>query len=276
MNKIIVKTNNSKGYDIARDGDYLNISQPKSITRRGRVGHGISQTLDTSASAHCVVVAAYDEQNKYIRKDGCVGTLTTNGSSPKHNNRVIVNCDVVAAAMRDISATHGKIEQQIEISDRNVANTITTVQKDSLVAKVPLNCECIKLGNVNPSGKSQSGNVYDSNGLGVTLTANGGVGAKTGLYVVNGDVSKTVRAGGHGSLDRHSWYMVEHPSNLRIRKLTPKECFRLMGFDDESFERAAKVNSNTQLYKQAGNSIVVDVLEEIFCMMFDEDGMIYV
>lgn len=46
----------------------------------------------------------------------------------------------------------------------------------------------------------------------------------------------------------------------RIRKLTPKECWRLMGFDDASFERAEKVNSSTQLYKQAGNSIVVDVL----------------
>lgn len=51
--------------------------------------------------------------------------------------------------------------------------------------------------------------------------------------------------------------------NLRIRKLTPKECWRLMGFDDEDFEKAAKVNSNTQLYKQAGNSIVVNVLEAI-------------
>ena len=50
---------------------------------------------------------------------------------------------------------------------------------------------------------------------------------------------------------------------LRIRKLTPKEVWRLMGFDDEDFEKAAKVNSNTQLYKQAGNSIVVNVLEAI-------------
>lgn len=53
-------------------------------------------------------------------------------------------------------------------------------------------------------------------------------------------------------------------SNLRIRKLTPKECWRLMGFDDEDFEKAANIpTSNTQLYKQAGNSIVVNVLEEI-------------
>ena len=51
--------------------------------------------------------------------------------------------------------------------------------------------------------------------------------------------------------------------NLKIRKLTPKECWRLMGFDDADFEKAEKVNSNTQLYKQAGNSIVVNVLEAI-------------
>lgn len=52
--------------------------------------------------------------------------------------------------------------------------------------------------------------------------------------------------------------------DYRIRKLTPKECWRLMGFKDEQFEKAEKVCSNTQLYKQAGNSIVVNVMEEIF------------
>ena len=51
---------------------------------------------------------------------------------------------------------------------------------------------------------------------------------------------------------------------VRIRKLTPKECFRLMDFDDKDFEKASKVNSDSQLYKQAGNSIVVAVLEAIF------------
>ena len=52
--------------------------------------------------------------------------------------------------------------------------------------------------------------------------------------------------------------------NIRIRKLTPKECWRLMGFDDDDFENAKQVNSDSQLYKQAGNSIVVNVLMEIF------------
>lgn len=55
----------------------------------------------------------------------------------------------------------------------------------------------------------------------------------------------------------------DYINNLRIRKLTPLEVWRLMGFDDEDFEKAAKVNSNSQLYKQAGNSICVPVLENI-------------
>lgn len=58
-------------------------------------------------------------------------------------------------------------------------------------------------------------------------------------------------------------------NNTIIRKLTPKECWRLMGFSDEDFEKAANVpTSNTQLYKQAGNSIVVNVLEKIFKILF--------
>ena len=59
-------------------------------------------------------------------------------------------------------------------------------------------------------------------------------------------------------------------NNLRIRKLTPKECWRLMGFDDEDFEKAALVNSNTQLYKQAGNSIVVNVLVAILKELLEQ------
>ena len=87
----------------------------------------------------------------------------------------------VAVAMRGRYAHDGQVQQNIEVPDREYANAITTVQKDSLIAE---------------------------------------------------------------------------PS-LRIRKLTPKECFRLMDFEDVDFDKAAAVNSNSQLYKQAGNSIVV-------------------
>lgn len=56
----------------------------------------------------------------------------------------------------------------------------------------------------------------------------------------------------------------------RIRRLTPKECYRLMGFNDEQFDKAKQAGiSDTQLYKQAGNSIVVDVLEQIMGNLYD-------
>lgn len=58
--------------------------------------------------------------------------------------------------------------------------------------------------------------------------------------------------------------MENKEQKVRIRKLTPRECWRLMGFDDEDFDKAQKVNSDTQLYKQAGNSIIVNVLTELF------------
>lgn len=57
--------------------------------------------------------------------------------------------------------------------------------------------------------------------------------------------------------------------DFKIRKLTPLECWRLMGCTDEDFYKAKAVNSDTQLYKQAGNAIVVDVLAAIFDKMFN-------
>lgn len=58
-------------------------------------------------------------------------------------------------------------------------------------------------------------------------------------------------------------------NDLRIRRLTPREYWRLMDFDDEDFNKAQKVVSDSQLYKQAGNSIVVNVLVGIFGQMFE-------
>lgn len=61
----------------------------------------------------------------------------------------------------------------------------------------------------------------------------------------------------------------------RVRKLTPLECWRLMGFSDEDFRKAEDVNSNSQLYKQAGNSIVKNVLVAIFGQMVPGKENIY-
>lgn len=62
---------------------------------------------------------------------------------------------------------------------------------------------------------------------------------------------------------------------MRIRKLTPIECWRLMNFDDEDFYKAQGIESNTQLYAQAGNSIVVNCLTAIFGQMFEGKERIY-
>lgn len=70
------------------------------------------------------------------------------------------------------------------------------------------------------------------------------------------DVCPTLRSSRYG-------HKVIEEGNPRIRRLTPRECFRLQGFSDEYFERAAKVNSDSQLYKQAGNAVTVNVIYEI-------------
>lgn len=76
-------------------------------------------------------------------------------------------------------------------------------------------------------------------------------------------ISTTINAQSNNSLQKIK------SSDLRIRKLTPLECWRLMGFDDTDFYKAQSAGiSNTQLYKQAGNSIVVNVLEKIFINLF--------
>lgn len=106
----------------------------------------------------------------------------------------------------------------------NVCNVLMVGEKENM-DKINV------IGNYMPSGHDAS-RIVDENGLAPTVKEN------------HGTVTATM-------------------TNLRIRKLTPKECWRLMGFDDSDFEKAAQVNSNSQLYKQAGNSIVVNVLETI-------------
>lgn len=61
--------------------------------------------------------------------------------------------------------------------------------------------------------------------------------------------------------------LLEYITTYRVRKLTPRECWRLMGFSDDDYEKAAEVNSKTQLYKQSGNSIVRDALMAIFSQL---------
>lgn len=105
------------------------------------------------------------------------------------------------------------------------------------------------VGEINFGKQYRQGNrIYDANSIAMALLSSpvGNAGGFSYLYMI-GDSNMTT---------------------LRIRKLTPKECWRLMGFDDEDFYKAEAVNSNTQLYKQAGNSIVVNCIEGILTNLF--------
>lgn len=144
----------------------------------------------------------------------------------------------VCVAMRGCNPTNQsdrtpgiELEQTLEANTNGTSNCLTSVQKDNLVLEKPN-----QLGFMdNGTGQHQSNTVYDEKALCPNIT--------------------TVNGGGTQQIKVATQY--------RIRKLTPKECWRLMDFSDEDFEKAEKVNSNTQLYKQAGNSIVVNVLVAI-------------
>ena len=121
-------------------------------------------------------------------------------------------------------------EQRLEVNIQGVSNCLTSVQKDNLLLENNIQ----KVGQISSNG-SQCGTVISDNGISANLVA-----------------------GTHGYANSHT------ATQYRIRKLTPRECGRLMGVSDEDISKMAAVNSNTQLYKQFGNSIVVDVM----CAMF--------
>ena len=94
-------------------------------------------------------------------------------------------------------------------------------------------------------------------------------GSQCGSVYTDTDNAPTLVTGSHG--DANSRICTQY----RIRKLTPIECWRLMDFTDEDFHKAETVNSNTQLYKQAGNSIVVNVLVAILGQLFEGKENVY-
>lgn len=151
----------------AKIGDGIDISYPKQNRRRGRVQKGMSHTLVTSGNEQAVMVPAESPSELLIAAS---------------RGRVIGD---------NTNSKGGVWTQQLEINDKGICNTLSTVQKDN--------------------------------------------------YVVEPTTSV----------------------KFRIRRLVPIECFRLMGFSDEAFQLAKSVNSNSQLYSQAGNSIVVNVLRRI-------------
>lgn len=129
-------------------------------------------------------------------------------------------------------------EQRLEVNMQGLSNCLTSVQKDNLLLENNIQ----KVGQISSNG-SQCGTVISDNGISANLVA-----------------------GTHGYANSHI------ATQYRIRKLTPRECGRLMGVSDEDIDKMAAVNSNTQLYKQFGNSIVVDVMCAMFKNLNIEQG----
>lgn len=181
--------------------------------------------------------------------DGLAPTLTTNKGEgvkvaiPQATKKVYIECEVGGVA--DLSYPESKISRGRVRGNGKIYHTLTATEtgvcriEQCIVASRGRNPE--NPSNRTPGSKTEQRLEFNTDGCTNTLTT-----AQKDNYVFENDMTK-----------------------IRIRKLTPKECFRLMGFSDKNFEAAHNVGiSNSQLYKQAGNSIVVDVLYYIFVELY--------
>jgi hypothetical protein len=136
-------------------------------------------------------------------------------------------------------------EQRLEVNMQGTSNCLTSVQKDNLVMESQV------LTPKRTAYGKQIRKAYESGQIQKSRHN------MTELEPRQDNISNTLATVQKDNL------LLEKPQ-YRIRKLTPRECGRLMGVSDEDIDKMAVVNSNTQLYKQFGNSIVVDVM----CAMF--------
>ena len=147
-----------------------------------------------------------------------------------------------------VSSKAEKFEKEIDIANTLLARDYKGFGNQAMnaVIKIPqatkqgyIECEIGGVADLSyPNSKTRRGRVQENGTISPTITA-----TETGICKIE--------------------------SPIRIRKLTPKECFRLMGFSDKDFDAAKNVGvSNSQLYKQAGNSIVVDVLYYIYVELY--------
>lgn len=156
--------------------------------------------------------------------------------------------------------------RQVDKYQEQSTNTLTTRYPNSQgVGSYIIESESQRVksvGDINPSSNEMNGKVYESTGLAPTLTTNKGEGVKI-IQRAHG----YNQGGVHEiapTLTSNSYHENNHLSfGYRIRKLTPRECWRLQGFPDWAFDKAQEVNSNSQLYKQAGNSVTVNVISAI-------------
>lgn len=183
--------------------------------------------------------------------------------------------------------TGAPTEQRLEPNFSGCTNTLTSVQKDNYVAE-PIVCE---------ERRDEGIRLFKDDCVGTLRTIDacgdkrvlepepqlvGGIGEKNfgkqyrqGNRVYDSDaIAMALNAQPVGNAGGYSYlYTVEELKNIRwrIRKLTPKECWRLMGFTDEDYDRASNYVSASALYKQAGNSICTCCLVAIFNALFLQD-----
>lgn len=236
-----------------------------------------SRVIDPDGISYAMTNGEKDATPKIIEPIGCA-MRGRNPEKPSERGR-----------------SNGKYKQRIEMG-RNISNTITSVQKDSLVAEPLRIPQATKQSYIEvppgslfdmsyPESKTRIGRVQEGGKVSPTLMAGGeppcyyeGVEFKDhhlhegdGLYL--GD-SKDFFRGGLAGMSRALKAAQTDTGvvqNYRIRKLTPRECFRLMGVSESDIDKIQQAGiSHSRQYQLAGNSIVTDVLVQIFRKMFVE------
>ena len=204
----------------------------------------------------------FESANRVYDKNALCPTIPT-GCGGGHTPKLID--EKFCCAMRGRNPVRPKsrevglpTEQRLEIAPQGIVNTLTTVQKDNL-------CLEIKQATKDGAIRCKIGGCFDSS-YPDSKTRRGRVQA-------DGDITPTLTASSNENILHIEPEKEKNDSEIlyRIRKLTPRESWRLMGYTDADFDKARDAGvSNSQLYKQAGNAIVKQVLMAIFARMLPE------
>lgn len=185
--------------------------------------------------------------------------VTTSGDRPSSTNYIIEGATPLQREVCDKALEKGLVEPNDAIEYTYSNARLKEIEKGCIKKQNKTDNQVMSTLKTNPQQIGVCVPIKTANKKGYDLATDGdGIDlaypdSKTRRGRVGHGVAKTIpTSDSQGVLDGY-----------RIRKLTPLECWRLMGFDDTDFHKAEKVNSNTQLYKQAGNSICVNVLEAI-------------
>ena len=171
-----------------------------------------------------------------------------------------VRSDYGKEIRKDYEAGNIKISRheflESEVRDDGVVNTLSTVQKDNQLV--------VKVAEATKQGYSERRVGVDSVNLSVprSKTRRGRVGHDL-ANTLDTSCNKGIFVQVSEELTVYAVWYERYQCYIAIRKLTPKECFRLQGWTDDYFEKAQFVNSDSQLYKQAGNGVTVSVIQAI-------------